>query len=258
MRADISGSPSKPLKCQKVRYWVHPCLILLQAPVYSTPEQARGTPSASPTGHICRVPREAATKSSTNNKICQKTWSISPLLDKVFPWKKYNPVTREEVNEFILGVFGHQGTHAIIGAACGTGNMDGNGGNIPCAWHRTCCSAPHPVFQRLHDCGRHLHGGHGRAPEGGHPPLHQRGETHIAMMKLWASMPASMPTPRTAMLCLPDRFPLRHQSGSGYLPGTHPAGPYGTPGFRGNGPGRGGPEDTKYSATLRRTKQFIQ
>ena len=28
-------------------------------------------------------------------------WSISPPLpDKVFPWKKYNPVTREEVNEF--------------------------------------------------------------------------------------------------------------------------------------------------------------
>jgi len=32
------------------------------------------------------------------------------------------------------------------------------------------------VFQRLHGCGRHLHGGHGRAPESGHPPLHQRGE----------------------------------------------------------------------------------
>lgn len=28
-------------------------------------------------------------------------WSISPpLRDKVFPWEKYNPVTREEVNEF--------------------------------------------------------------------------------------------------------------------------------------------------------------
>ena len=28
-------------------------------------------------------------------------WSISPPLpDKVFPWEKYNPVTREEVNEF--------------------------------------------------------------------------------------------------------------------------------------------------------------
>ena len=61
-------------------------------------------------------------------------WSISPPLpDKVFPWKKYNPVTREEVNEF----FHSPEILVIKERMCDIGRrlwnreyVDGNGGNI--------------------------------------------------------------------------------------------------------------------------------
>ena len=61
-------------------------------------------------------------------------WSISPPLpDKVFPWKKYNPVTREEVNEF----FYSPEILVIKERMCDIGRrlwnreyVDGNGGNI--------------------------------------------------------------------------------------------------------------------------------
>ena len=80
-------------------------------------------------------------------------WSISPPLpDKVFPWKKYNPVTREEVNEF----FYSPEILVIKERMCDIGRrlwnreyVDGNGGNIPCAWHRTCCSAPPPWVPKV-------------------------------------------------------------------------------------------------------------
>ena len=78
-------------------------------------------------------------------------WSISPPLpDKVFPWEKYNPVTREEVNEF----FHSPEILVIKERMCDIGRrlwnreyVDGNGGNI-CAWRRTCCSAPPPCAPR--------------------------------------------------------------------------------------------------------------
>ena len=61
-------------------------------------------------------------------------WSISPPLpDKVFPWEKYNPVTREEVNEF----FHSPEILVIKERMCDIGRrlwnreyVDGNGGNI--------------------------------------------------------------------------------------------------------------------------------
>ena len=62
-------------------------------------------------------------------------WSISPPLpDKVFPWKKYNPVTREEVNEF----FHSPEILVIKERMCDIGRrlwnreyVDGNGANSP-------------------------------------------------------------------------------------------------------------------------------
>lgn len=79
-------------------------------------------------------------------------WSISPPLpDKVFPWKKYNPVTREEVNEF----FHSPEILVIKERMCDIGRrlwnreyVDGNGATSPCAWHRTCCSAPPPCVPK--------------------------------------------------------------------------------------------------------------
>lgn len=61
-------------------------------------------------------------------------WSISPPLpDKVFPWEKYNPVSREEVNEF----FHSPEILVIKERMCDIGRrlwnreyVDGNGGNI--------------------------------------------------------------------------------------------------------------------------------
>ena len=61
-------------------------------------------------------------------------WSISPPLpDKVFPWEKYNPVTREEVNEFFHSpeILVIKERMCDIGCRlCDRESVDANGGNM--------------------------------------------------------------------------------------------------------------------------------
>ena len=146
------------------------------------------------------------------------------------------------------GNSGHQGTHVrhrappVEPGICGRQR----GQHLRARGSEPAALLPHPVFQRLHDCGRHLHGGHGRAPESGHPPLHQRGENAHCHDEIRGRQ-CLHPCPSPALQCLPvcrAGSPLRHQSGSGYLPGAHPAGPLRNARLSGNGPGRGGSSQT--------------
>ena len=162
-------------------------------------------------------------------------WSISPPLpDKVFPWEKYNPVTREEVNEF----FHSPEILVIKERMCDIGRrlwnreyVDGNGGNISVrvAQNLLLCSPTlcSKGFMTVEDiCMVDMDA----RQKAGIRPSTSEVKTHIAMMK-------SLPVCRAGS-------PLRHQSGSGYLPGTHPAGPLRNARLSGNGPGRGGSSQT--------------
>lgn len=83
-------------------------------------------------------------------------------------------------------------------------------------------------------------------------------KTHIAMMKSVGVNAASMPIP--ALQCLPvcrAGSPLRHQSGSGYLPGAHPAGPLRNARLSGNGPGRGGSSPDNPPSFSRKTTESL-
>lgn len=159
-------------------------------------------------------------------------WSISPPLpDKVFPWKKYNPVTREEVNEF----FYSPEILVIKERMCDIGRrlwnreyVDGNGGNISVrvAQNLLLCSPTlcSKGFMTVEDiCMVDMDA----RQKAGIRPSTSEVKTHIAMMKsvgVNACIHAHPPH-CNAFLFAGQVPPLRHQSGSGYLPGTHPAGP---------------------------------
>ena len=171
-------------------------------------------------------------------------WSISPPLpDKVFPWKKYNPVTREEVNEF----FYSPEILVIKERMCDIGRrlwnreyVDGNGGNISVrvAQNLLLCSPTlcSKGFMTVEDiCMVDMDA----RQKAGIRPSTSEVKTHIAMMKsVGVNACIHAPPPHC------NAFLFRHQSGSGYLPGTHPAGPLRNARLSGNGPGRGGSGQT--------------
>lgn len=173
-------------------------------------------------------------------------WSISPPLpDKVFPWEKYNPVTREEVNEF----FHSPEILVIKERMCDIGRrlwnreyVDGNGGNISVrvAQNLLLCSPTlcSKGFMTVEDiCMVDMDA----RQKAGIRPSTSEVKTHIAMMKS-VGVNSCNPRPSPALQRLPVRrqFPPPHQPEADTFLGHIPLAPYGTPGSLETAPSRSG------------------
>ena len=142
-------------------------------------------------------------------------WFITPPLpDKIFPWEKYNPVTREEVADF----FNAPEVRVIKQRMVDIGRrlwqrefVDGNGGNISVRVAQnlllcspTLCSKGFMTEEDI--CLVDMNA----RQKAGYRPATSEVKTHIAMMRPRASTPAFTRIRRTATpSSLPGRFPRR-------------------------------------------------